>query len=266
MPNTLATLNGRRALITGSTGGLGLAMARALAEAGCDIMLNGLEPEAEIAGKLADLRSTATGKIAYCQADLSQERGVAALMDCAMQTLGGVEILVNNAVVRHFAPIETFDVARWDAALAVNLSAAFHTVRLSLPGMRAAGWGRIINMSSIYASRATRNRIDYVTTKTALLGFTRAVAIETLEDGITCNAVCPGAVHTPASEQRIRDAMARDGAARDIAERDFLVGKQPSGRFIEADDVAALIVYLCGPHARDITGAVLPIDGGWLAS
>ena len=264
--NAAAVLPGRRALITGSTGGLGFAIAQALAGAGCDIMLNGLEPTAAVSSKLAAIQSAAVGKIAYCQADLSHDQGVLALMDQTAQTLGGVDILVNNAVVRHFAPIETFDVARWNAALSVNLSAAFHTVRLSLPGMRAAGWGRIINMSSIYASRATRNRIDYVTTKTALLGFTRAVALETLDDGVTCNAVCPGAVHTPASEQRIRDAMAQDGTARDVAERNFLVGKQPSGRFIEAADVAALIVYLCGPHARDITGAVLPVDGGWLAS
>jgi 3-hydroxybutyrate dehydrogenase len=241
-------------------------MARALAAAGCAVMLNGLEPESEITDKLAALQSAASGKIAYCHADLSHEQGVSALMEHTLQTLGGVDILINNAVVRHFSPIETFDVARWNAALAINLSAAFHTVRFSLPGMRAAKWGRIFNMSSIYASRATRNRIDYVTTKTALLGFTRAVALETLEDGITCNAICPGAVHTPAAEQRILDAMARDGTARDVAERDFLVGKQPNGRFIEADDVAALIVYLCSPQARDITGAVLPVDGGWLAS
>ena len=266
MPSTPAPLNGRRALITGSTGGLGFAIARALAQAGCDIMLNGLEPAADIADKLAELQSATTSKIAYCQADLSQEAGVTALMAHTAHTLGGVDILVNNAVIRHFAPVEDFEVAHWNAALAVNLSAAFHTVRLSLPGMRAAKWGRIFNMSSIYASRATRNRIDYVTTKSALLGFTRAVALETLEDGITCNAVCPGAVHTPAAEKRIQDAMAHNGTARDIAERDFLTGKNPSGRFIEADDVAALIVYLCGHQARDITGAILPVDGGWLAS
>ncbi len=256
-------LKGRRALVTGSTGGLGFAIAQALAQAGCDVMLHGLEPEPQIVREL----SNATGqKTAYCRADLSQESGATMLMEHMFATLGGVDILVNNAVVRHFSPIDNFDVGHWNNALAVNLSAAFHTVRLSLPGMRASGWGRIINMSSIYASRATQNRIDYITTKSALLGFTRAVAIETLQDGITCNAVCPGAVHTPASERRIQDAMERNPTTRETTEREFLAGKQPSGRFVDASDVAALIVFLCGPAARDITGTTLPVDGGWLAS
>ncbi len=229
-------------------------------------MFAGIEPEADVAAKLREVHGTAPGQPLYCRTDLSGEAGVTALVDAAVEGLGGIDILVNNAVVRHFGPIDSFDVAHWNRSLAVNPSAAFHTIRLAVPGMRAAKWGRIINMSSIYGSRGSVNRIDYVTTKTALLGLTRAVALETLHDGITCNAVCPGSVHTPASETRIRAAMADQALSREVAERDFLTGKQPSGRFVDADNVAALVVFLCGPAARDITGAALPVDGGWLAS
>ncbi|MEJ0015872.1 MAG: SDR family oxidoreductase [Acetobacteraceae bacterium] len=259
-------LNGRHALVTGSTGGLGFAIGRALALAGCGVMFTGQESEAEVAPKLGALREEAAGDVHYRVADLSDEAGAAALVNSAMASLGSIDILVNNAVVRHFAPVEKFDVAHWNHSLAVNLSAAFHTIRLTVPGMRAAGWGRIINMSSVYGSRGAANRIDYVTTKTALLGLTRAVAMETLRDGITCNAVCPGSVHTPASEQRIMASVTEGALSREEAERDFLAGKQPSGRFVEANDVAALVVFLCGPAGRDITGATLPVDGGWLAS
>lgn len=206
------------------------------------------------------------GTAQYCQADLSQEAGVAALIAATCARLGGIDILVNNAVVRHFAPVEAFAVADWERALAVNLSAAFHAIRLALPQMRASGWGRIVNMGSIYSNRATVNRVDYVTTKAAVLGLTRAVALETLQDGITCNAICPGAVRTPASERRINDAGAARQVSREQAERDFLTGKQPTGRFVAAEDIAALVVFLCGTAGRDITGAALPIDGGWLAS
>jgi len=174
--------------------------------------------------------------------------------------------LVNNAVVRHFARVEDFPPERWEQALAVNLSAAFHAIRLSLPGMRARKWGRIINMSSVYGYFAIAERIDYVTTKTALLGMTRVVALETLEEDITCNAVCPGSVLTPYSEQRLQRMMAEEGLSRETAERKFLADRQPAGRFVEAGNVAELIVFLCGPAARDITGASLPIDAGWLAN
>jgi 3-hydroxybutyrate dehydrogenase len=177
-----------------------------------------------------------------------------------------VDILVNNAVTRHFAPIDQFPVDAWEKALAVNVSAAFHLVRLALPAMRARGWGRVVNMTSIYGERGTVNRIDYVTSKSALLGFTRAVAMETLRDGITCNAVSPGSVLTPGTDVRVRQICNDQGVERSQAERQFLDGKQPSGRFVRPEDVAAVVVFLCGPAARDITGSVLPVDGGWLAS
>jgi 3-hydroxybutyrate dehydrogenase len=183
----------------------------------------------------------------------------------AHAAFGGIDVLVNNAVVRHAHPIEAYPVDAWDEGLAANLSAAFHTIRLALPGMKAAGWGRIVNMSSIYGLRAAPNRIGYVTTKTALIGLTRAVALETTGFGITCNAVCPGTVETPVHEDAVRAMIAAQGIDRSEAEGRLLAGKNPTGRFVSADGVAALVAFLCGPDAADITGAVLPIDGGWSA-
>jgi 3-hydroxybutyrate dehydrogenase len=174
--------------------------------------------------------------------------------------------VINNAVVRHFAPLENFKVEEWDRALAVNLSAAFHTTRLVLPGMRQRDFGRIVNISSVYGLFGTVNRVDYVTTKTALIGFTRAVALEVAGQNITCNAICPGSTPTPAIEQRLAEFMAEKGLARDEAIRSFMASRQPSGRFVAMDGVASLAAFLCGPAGRDITGAALPIDGGWSAS
>lgn len=258
------TLKSKGALVTGSTGGLGFAIARALAAAGCNVVLNGIDRPEAVSRRVRELVERHGVEVAYVQADLSRADGVESLVTQAQQRIGPIDVLVNNAVVRHFAPIEDFPTAEWDRALAVNLSAAFHAVRLLVSGMRERGWGRIINMSSIYASRGTTHRVDYVTTKTALLGFTRAVAMETVGQGITCNAICPGSVRTPAIEQRIGDIVA-SGVSQADAERRFLVGKQPTGRFIEAEDVAKLILFICGPAGKDISGAMLPVDGGWLA-
>ncbi len=255
----------RRALVTGSTGGLGLAMAEGLARAGCHVVLHGLEPEDRVAETCRELERDHGVKATYVAADLSTEAGAKSLVEKARAAAGPLDILVNNAVVRHFAPIESFPVAEWERALAVNVSAAFHLVRLILPEMRARGWGRIINMSSVYGSRGTANRVDYVTTKTALLGFTRAVAMETVGQGITCNAVCPGSVLTPAIDERVAKLAEETGKARAEAERQFLAGKQPTGQFVSAGHVADLVVFLCGPSGRDVTGAMLPVEGGWLA-
>lgn len=260
------TLTGRCALVTGAMGGLGWAIGSALAHAGCHVMLTDLDKENDVENRLASLGGDASRKILYFPADLSQESSITSLVSTTAERLGTIDILINNAVVRHFAPVDRFDVTHWHLSLAVNLTAAFHTIRLTVPLMRASGWGRIINMSSVYGHRAATDRIDYITTKTALLGLTRAVALETVRDGITCNALCPGATNTPAIANRISQAMAGTAQTREEAERSFLAGKQPSRRFVEADGVAALVSFLCGNAARDITGAALPIDGGWLAS
>ena len=252
------------ALITGSADGLGYAIAAALAKAGCDVVLHGVEPEDEAGPRARALADAHGVRAAYVRADLSHEQGVDSMLDRARTHIGSIDVLVNNAVVRHFSPIQDFPGDAWERALKVNLTAPFQAVKRLLPDMRARGWGRIINMSSIYGIRGTRDRVDYVTTKAALLGFTRAVAAETAGEGITCNAVCPGSVRTPAIERRLQGLLA-SGLAAEEAERRFLAGKQPTGRFIDADDVAALIVFLCSPAGRDISGATLPVDGGWLA-
>jgi 3-hydroxybutyrate dehydrogenase len=260
-----SSLKNRGALVTGSSGGLGFAIAEGLASAGCHVVLHGVEAAEALSPRISRLKQRYGIEVAYVQADLSCSEGVEAMVKEAQARVATLDILVNNAVVRHFAPIEDFPTVDWERALAVNVSAAFHAVRLLVTDMRSRHWGRIINMSSVYGSRGTVNRVDYVTTKSALLGFTRAVAMETVGQGITCNAVCPGSVRTPAIEQRV-DEIAASGLSLAEAERRFLAGKQPTGCFVAAEHVAQLVVFICGAAGRDITGAMLPIEGGWLAS
>ena len=259
-------LTGRRALVTGSTGGLGAAMARALAGSGADIMLSGIKPPAEVEALRREMMGSHNVRVEYYPANLAQPAGVEGLVAAAKAQLGAVDILVNNAVVRHFAPIEAFPVVHWDAALAVNVSAAFHATRLLLPDMRTRGYGRIFNMASVYGSRGTPNRVDYVTTKAAVQGLTRAVAMETLDGDVTCHALCPGSVMTPASDRRVKELMEQEGLSRAAAEARFLEGKQPNGRFVSVASITQMLLLLCGPAGRDMNGAILPIDGGWLAS
>jgi 3-hydroxybutyrate dehydrogenase len=249
----------KSALITGSLGGIGFATARALAEQGFAITLNGFAATDIIEGRLAEL--TALGVSArYHPADLRDPAQIADLI-----TSSEPDVLVNNAVVRYFGAVENFAPEHWDEALAVNLSAPFHAIRLALPAMRRKDWGRIINMASIYGMFATVNRIDYITTKTALIGLTRAVALEVARTGITCNAICPGTVLTPAIDWRLRQEMQRDGTSFETAEENFLAVRQPSRKFVKDENVAGLIAFLCGPHGADIKGSAMPIDGAWAA-
>lgn len=254
----------KSALITGSLGGIGFATAKALARLGCDITLNGFAAQTVIEARLSELRDLGI-RARHHPADLRHPTQIADLIETTRQDHDGLDILVNNAVVRYFGAVENFAPEHWDEALAVNLSAPFHAIRLALPGMKAAGWGRIINMASIYGMFATVNRIDYVTTKTALIGLTRAVALETARTGITCNAICPGTVLTPAIDWRLRQEMQRDGTSFEQAEESFLAVRQPSQKFVKDENVAGLIAFLCGAHAEDINGAALPIDGAWTA-
>jgi 3-hydroxybutyrate dehydrogenase len=258
-------LKGKTALVTGSVAGLGFAIARGLAQQGAAIVLNGLASEAEGEAAAAALGAETGADIVFDGTDLSEVAGIEAMAARAIGRFGGVDIVVNNAVIRHFQPIEAFDAAQWNASLAVNLSAAFHLVRLALPGMKARGWGRIVNLSSIYGSRGAENRIDYVTTKTALIGMTRAIAVETARTGVTCNAVAPGTVPSPAILSRIEAIAQADGVSQEEAERDYLRPRHPTERFVALESVAALIMFLCSPAGADVTGATLPIDGGWLA-
>jgi 3-hydroxybutyrate dehydrogenase len=258
------TLAQKSALITGSLGGIGFATAKALAELGCNITLNGLAAPEVVEARLSEVRDLGVRAL-YHGADLRQPAEIADLIETTQREHGGPEILVNNAVVRFFGPVENFAPEHWDEALAVNLSAPFHAIRFALPGMKAKNWGRIINMASIYGMFATVNRIDYITTKTALIGLTRAVALEVARTGITCNAICPGTVLTPAIDWRLRQEMQRLGTSFDEAEESFLSVRQPSRKFVKDENVASLIAFLCGPHGEDINGSALPIDGAWTA-
>jgi len=256
----------RSALVTGSSGGLGYAVAESLAAAGYDIVLHGIDEPDDVEPARMALQARYGTTAFYCRADLSELAGVERLMTFVREACGGPDIVVNNAVVRHFAPIEQFSAADWQRSLAVNLTAPFHIIRLALPGMRAADFGRIVNMSSHYGQRGALGRVDYVTTKTGILGLTRAVALETAGTGITCNAVSPGTLPTPAILGRIDAIAAARGVSRDEATRDYMKERQPSRRFVRLEDVGATVVFLCSPAGRDITGTVIPIDGGWSAA
>ena len=253
-------LKGKWALVTGATAGLGLAVAESLAGAGANIVLHDLIEPKEARDRL---RSRFAVEVASVAADLSQRSCIEAMMAELLGRLEAIDILVNNAVVRHFAPVEAFAPEHWEEALAVNLSAPFHLIRVALPAMKKRGWGRIFNMASIYSTRAVADRIDYVTTKTAILGMTRAVAIETIASGITCNALCPGTLPTPAITRKIAGIAAAEGRSVDAATRDYLATRQPTGRFVAMEAVGAMAVFLCSEAGQDITGASLPIDGGW---
>lgn len=259
----MAAMKGKWALVTGATTGLGFAVAEGLAGAGANIVLHDINAPKQAAD---DLRARFGVEVIAAGVDLARRETIEAMMADLLDRCGAVDILVNNAVVRHFAAIERFPPERWEQALAVNLSAPFHLIRLALPAMKQRGWGRIINMGSIYSSRATEDRIDYVTTKTAIAGMTRAVAIETARSGITCNTLCPGTLPTPAILNKIASMASNGGRPVADVTRDYLGERQPTQRFVEMGAVAAMVVFLCGPAANDITGASLPIDGGWSAA
>jgi len=258
-------LGGKNALITGSTGGIGCAFANALADKGCNIMLNGFGTPQEI----ANIRTAIEAKGVRCDyspADIGKPAEIGQMMRAAEAALGSVDILINNAVVRYLHPVEEFPSEEWDRAMAVNVSAAFHTIRLAIPGMKKRNWGRIINMGSIHSMRARENRIDYVTAKHAVIGITKTVALELAQTGITCNALQPGWVLTAHGERLIADQMAKDGSSRDDAVRKLQEARQPSRRFVAMEEVAALAVFLCSDAASSITGATISIDGGWSAA
>ena len=258
-------LQGRTALVTGATGGIGEAFARALAAEGCNIVFNGLGEPAAIEKLRADSAKSGT-EVIYHPADIGNTAELEAMVAAALKRFGVIDILINNAVTRHYAPVEAFPVDKWDRALAVNLSAAFHTIRLALPAMKAQNWGRIINMASIHATKLVKDRIDYMTTKAAIVGLTRAVALECAATGVTCNAISPGWVLTPHAEGQIARQMAEKKQTREQAVADLVGVRQPSRRPIMPAEVAALAVFLCSDAAANISGGAVPIDGAWATS
>lgn len=259
-------LTGRTALLTGSVAGLGYAIAEALAAQGATVVLNGLcapEDGQAAAGRLAAAHG---GTVLFDGADLRDVAAIERMAGAVLERFGTLDILVNNAVIRHFAAVEDLTTAEWDDGIAVNLSAAFHLARLALPGMKARGWGRVINLASVFAERGAANRIGYVTTKTALTGMTRAIAMETARTGVTCNAISPGTVPTPAILDRIAETAAREGRPEEEVAADYAAARHPTGRFVAPQSVGALAAFLCSEAGADVTGATLPVDGGWLAS
>lgn len=248
-------LSGKRALITGSTSGIGLAIARSLAAEGAQVVLSGFGGEAEIAALCDELRATHVG------ADLSRRDGVEALMAGA----GPVDILVNNAGIQHVAPIESFPVDKWDQIIALNLTAAFDTARLAVPHMKAAGWGRIINVASAHSLTASPFKAAYVAAKHGLAGLTKTLALELATARITANCISPGYVWTPLVENQIPDTMAARGMTREEVIEQVLLVRQPTRQFVQPGDVGAMALFLCSDAAAQVNGANFSIDGGWTA-
>ncbi|HXZ13466.1 MAG TPA: 3-hydroxybutyrate dehydrogenase [Candidatus Sulfotelmatobacter sp.] len=251
--------------MTGSTSGIGLGIARALAREGCAVMLNGFGDAGEIERQRSEMGREFTAEILYNGADLSRGEACVELVRDAEKRLGSVDVLVNNAGCQHVAPVEDFPPDRWDAILAVNLSAAFHTIRAALPGMKRRGWGRLINVASTHGLVASVNKVAYVASKHGLVGLTKVVALETAKSGITCNAICPGWVHTSLVQKQIEARAKKEGISIEQAEYELLAEKQPTERFTTVEQIAALAVFLASPAADNLTGAALPVDGGWLA-
>ena len=258
-------LKGKTALITGSTSGIGLGIAEAFAGVGANIILNGFGDRAEIEYLRLALVEKYGVNAAYDGADMSSGDAIEGMMRAALANFGAVDIVVNNAGIQHVAPVDEFPPAKWDAILAINLSSAFHTTRFALPGMKAKGWGRIINIASAHALVASPYKAAYVAAKHGIAGFTKTVALEVAEQGITANAICPGYVWTPLVEKQIPDTAKARGLTEEQVKRDVLLAAQPTRKFVAVGEVAALAVFLASDSAASITGTVLPIDGGWTA-
>jgi len=261
---TCRPLEGQLALVTGSTSGIGLGIATALASAGANVVLNGFGARDEIAATIASLAELDV-VVEHDSADLLNAAGAAALVEGAIERHGRIDILVNNAGIQHVSPIESFPVERWNAIQALNLGAAFHTIRAAIPAMKAAGFGRIINVASAHGLVASPFKSAYVAAKHGVLGLTKTVALEAARDGITCNAICPGYVWTPLVEQQIADTAKARGLTHQQVVEDVLLAAQPSKRFATVEEIGALALFLAGPMASSINGAAIPVDGGWTA-
>lgn len=260
-----AGLQGRSAIVTGSTSGIGLGIATALAEAGANVTLNGFGDASEIERIRADLAERTGVLVRHSGADMSKGDQVIAMVREAEAAHGAVDILVNNAGIQFVAPIEEFPPEKWEAILTINLSHAYYAIHAALPGMRERGFGRIINLASAHGLVASPYKAAYVAAKHGMVGLTKVVALETAEENITCNAICPGFVHTPLVEGQIDEQAKAHRLPRERVIREVILESQPSKRFVEVTELAKLAVFLCSDAARSITGAALPVDGGWTA-
>ena len=258
-------LSGKTALVTGSTSGIGLGIAQALAAQGANLMFNGFGDAAQIKQLQQQTASDHGVNTAYHGADMSQPDEIAAMMKEAAAHFGGVDILVNNAGIQHVANIEDFPTDRWDAIIAINLSSAFHTTRLALPTMQQKNWGRIINIASVHGLVASAAKSAYVAAKHGLIGLTKVTALENAHTGITCNAICPGWVLTPLVQKQVDARAAQENIPLEQAKKALLMEKQPSGEFVTPEDLGAMAVFLCSPAANQVRGAAWNMDGGWAA-
>ncbi|SIS70046.1 3-hydroxybutyrate dehydrogenase [Phaeovulum vinaykumarii] len=254
-------LGGKRAVVTGSNSGIGLGVARELARAGADVVLNSFTDRDEDHQLAADMAAEFGVTVRYIKADMSKGDECRALIEQA----GGCDILVNNAGIQHVAAIEDFPVEKWDAIIAINLSSAFHTIAAALPGMRASGWGRVVNIASAHGLTASPFKSAYVAAKHGIVGLTKTVALETAEAPITCNAICPGYVLTPLVEAQIPDQMKTHGMGRDEVIRKVMLERQPSREFATVEQLGGTVVFLCSAAAEQITGTTISVDGGWTA-
>ena len=257
-------LKGKRAVITGSTSGIGLAYAKALAGEGVDVLINGFGDADAIEAERAALEGQGVRAL-YSPADMTKPDEIGEMIALADRELGGCDILINNAGIQHVAPVEEFAAAKWDAIIAINLSSAFHTMHHAVPLMKREGWGRIINTASAHALVASPNKSAYIAAKHGLAGLTKTVALEVATHGITVNAIAPGYVWTPLVENQIPDTARTRGISEEEVKRDVLLAAQPTKAFVTVEQVAAFALFLCSDAAASITGAVLPIDGGWTA-
>ncbi len=258
-------LQNKVSLVTGSTSGIGLGIARALAGAGSSVILNGFGKPDEIAAAQEGIASDFGVKVTYSGADMSKPDSIAEMMAMALDKFGAVDILVNNAGIQYVAPLQEFPVAKWDAILAINLSSAFHTTRLALPSMLANKWGRIINIASAHGLVGSPFKSAYVAAKHGMLGLTKVTALETAEQGITCNAICPGYVYTPLVEAQIEGQAKVHGIPREQVIREVLLAQQPNKRFATVEELGGIAVFLASNAAGSITGTAIPVDGGWTA-
>jgi 3-hydroxybutyrate dehydrogenase len=263
--NGREALAGKVSLVTGSTSGIGLGIARALAAAGSEIVLNGFGKPEQVADVQAKIAAEFRVRVSFLPADMSKPAAIREMIETTLQTSGRLDILVNNAGIQHVAPLQDFPPEKWDAILAINLSSAFHTTRLALPSMLANKWGRIINIASAHGLVASPYKSAYVAAKHGIVGLTKVTALETAEQGITCNAICPGYVYTPLVEAQIDGQAKAHNIPREKVIREVLLAQQPSKRFATVEELGALTVFLASDAAASITGTAMPVDGGWTA-
>ena len=259
------TLAARTAVVTGSTSGIGLAIARALAKEGANVMINGFGKPEDIERERATIETEFGVKALHSPADMTKPDQIAAMITQAQAAFGAVDILVNNAGIQFVSPVEDFPIEKWDQIIAINLSAAFHAMRAAVPGMKAKGWGRIISTASAHSKVASPFKSAYVAAKHAIDGLTKTVALEVATHGVTVNCISPGYVWTPLVENQIPETMKARGLTREQVINDVLLTAQPTKQFVTPEDVAAFVVFLCSEPAKQITGANLSIDGGWTA-